>query len=126
MSGHDAPRGGGRNPSGIATYWVAFSKGHVAAGAPRLGFFPTLIGFFGLLFVVQRLANSAWGLLDGMNADGLALSLAFGGRKTWGDASVVRKQTSATKNPCCSKAWQRVRYWIHALDSSHQVCVRSQ
>src|SRR5262245_45131413 len=35
----------------------------VATGAPRLGFFPTLIGFFGLLFVVQRLANSAWGLL---------------------------------------------------------------
>ncbi len=35
----------------------------IAAGAPYLGFFPTLIGFFGLLFVVQRLANSAWGLL---------------------------------------------------------------
>ena len=35
----------------------------VAVGAPYLGFFPTLIGFFGLLFVVQRLANSAWGLL---------------------------------------------------------------
>jgi modulator of FtsH protease len=43
--------------SSIVTY-VA-----VAAGAPRLGFFPTLIGFFGLLFVVHRLANSAWGLL---------------------------------------------------------------
>jgi modulator of FtsH protease len=35
----------------------------VATDAPYLGFFPTLIGFFGLLFVVQRLANSAWGLL---------------------------------------------------------------
>jgi len=35
----------------------------VATGAPYLGFFPTLIGFFGLLMVVQRLANSAWGLL---------------------------------------------------------------
>ena len=35
----------------------------VATGAPYVGFFPTLIGFFGLLFVVQRLANSAWGLL---------------------------------------------------------------
>ena len=35
----------------------------VASGAPYLGFFPTLIGFFGLLFLVQRLANSAWGLL---------------------------------------------------------------
>ena len=35
----------------------------VAVGAPYLGFFPTLIGFFGLLFIVQRLANSAWGLL---------------------------------------------------------------
>ncbi len=43
--------------SSIVTY-VA-----IAAGAPRLGFIPTLIGFFGLLFVVQRLANSAWGLL---------------------------------------------------------------
>jgi len=28
--------------------------------------------------------DSAWGLLDGMNADGLAVSLAFGGRKTSG------------------------------------------
>lgn len=35
----------------------------VATRAPYLGFFPTLIGFFGLLFVVHRLANSAWGLL---------------------------------------------------------------
>ena len=35
----------------------------VAIQAPYLGFFPTLIGFFGLLFVVHRLANSAWGLL---------------------------------------------------------------
>ena len=35
----------------------------VAVQAPYLGFFPTLIGFFGLLFVVHRLANSAWGLL---------------------------------------------------------------
>ncbi len=35
----------------------------IASNAPYLGFFPTLIGFFGLLFVVHRLANSAWGLL---------------------------------------------------------------
>jgi modulator of FtsH protease len=35
----------------------------VATNAPYLGFFPTLIGFFGLLFIVHRLANSAWGLL---------------------------------------------------------------
>lgn len=35
----------------------------VAANAPYLGFFPTLIGFFGLLFVVHKLADSAWGLL---------------------------------------------------------------
>jgi len=35
----------------------------VTAGAPYLGFFPTLIGFFGLMFLVHRLANSAWGLL---------------------------------------------------------------
>ena len=35
----------------------------VATQAPRLGFFPTLIGFFGLMFVVHRLANSAWGLV---------------------------------------------------------------
>ncbi len=38
-------------------------RGGRDVGAPYLGFFPTLIGFFGLLFVVQRLANSAWGLL---------------------------------------------------------------
>ena len=31
--------------------------------APYLGFFPTLIGFYGLIFLVNRLANSAWGLL---------------------------------------------------------------
>jgi modulator of FtsH protease len=43
--------------SSVVTYLA------VATGAPYLGFFPTLIGFFGLLFVVQRLANSAWGLL---------------------------------------------------------------
>ncbi len=35
----------------------------VAVNAPYLGFFPTLIGFFGLLFVVHKLADSAWGLL---------------------------------------------------------------
>lgn len=33
-------------------------------GAPRLGFIPTLIGFFGLLFLVNKTANSAWGLLS--------------------------------------------------------------
>jgi len=33
-------------------------------GAPRLGFIPTLVGFFGLLFLVNRTANSAWGLLS--------------------------------------------------------------
>jgi modulator of FtsH protease len=35
----------------------------VATNAPYLGFFPTLIGFFGLLFVVHKTADSAWGLL---------------------------------------------------------------
>ena len=34
----------------------------MVSGAPYLGFFPTLIGFFGLLFVVHKLANSIWGL----------------------------------------------------------------
>lgn len=33
---------------------------------------------------VIGMQDSAWGLLDGMNADGLAVSLAFGGRKTSG------------------------------------------
>jgi len=33
-----------------------------ASGAPYLGFFPTLIGFFGLMFLVHRTANSVWGL----------------------------------------------------------------
>ena len=36
----------------------------MALGAPRLGFLPTIIGFFGLLFLVNRTANSAWGLLS--------------------------------------------------------------
>ncbi|NJN52208.1 MAG: Bax inhibitor-1/YccA family protein [Gammaproteobacteria bacterium] len=35
----------------------------MAANAPYLGFFPTLIGFFGLLFLVHKTADSAWGLL---------------------------------------------------------------
>jgi modulator of FtsH protease len=34
----------------------------VATEAPYLGFFPTLIGFFGLMFLVHRTANSVWGL----------------------------------------------------------------
>jgi modulator of FtsH protease len=34
-----------------------------ASGAPYLGPIPTLIGFFGLLFLVHKTANSAWGLL---------------------------------------------------------------
>ena len=33
-----------------------------ASGAPYLGFFPTLIGFFGLMFLVHRTANGVWGL----------------------------------------------------------------
>lgn len=33
-------------------------------GAPRLGFIPMLIGFFGLLYLVNKTANSAWGLLS--------------------------------------------------------------
>ena len=33
-----------------------------ATGAPHLGFFPTLIGFFAVLFLVHRTANSVWGL----------------------------------------------------------------
>jgi modulator of FtsH protease len=32
--------------------------------APYLGFLPTLIGFFGLLFLVHKTANSPWGLLS--------------------------------------------------------------
>jgi modulator of FtsH protease len=39
---------------------VAYAS--MAMGAPYLGFFPTLIGFFGLLFLVHKLANSVWGL----------------------------------------------------------------
>jgi modulator of FtsH protease len=34
----------------------------VATAAPYLGFFPTLIGFFALIFLVHRTANSVWGL----------------------------------------------------------------
>ncbi len=32
------------------------------ADAPYLGFLPTLVGFFGLLFIVHKTANSHWGL----------------------------------------------------------------
>jgi len=31
--------------------------------APSLGLVPTLVGFYGLLFITHKLANSAWGLL---------------------------------------------------------------
>ncbi len=34
----------------------------MAMNAPYLGFFPTLVGFFGLLFLVHKTADSAWGL----------------------------------------------------------------
>ncbi|MGB7323438.1 MAG: C45 family peptidase, partial [Rubripirellula sp.] len=34
---------------------------------------------------VMAMSDCAWGVLDGMNEDGLAVSLAFGGRKTLGD-----------------------------------------
>ena len=33
-------------------------------GAPYLGPIPTLIGFFGLLFLVHKTANGSWGLLS--------------------------------------------------------------
>ncbi len=33
---------------------------------------------------VIGMQDSGWGLLDGMNADGLAVALAFGGRKVSG------------------------------------------
>ncbi|WP_146453369.1 C45 family autoproteolytic acyltransferase/hydolase [Rubripirellula tenax] len=33
---------------------------------------------------VMAMSDCAWGVLDGMNEDGLAVSLAFGGRKTLG------------------------------------------
>ena len=39
---------------------VAYTS--MAMGAPYLGFFPTLIGFFGLLFLVHKLADNVWGL----------------------------------------------------------------
>jgi modulator of FtsH protease len=35
----------------------------MATNAPYLGAIPTLIGFFGLLFLVHKTADSAWGLL---------------------------------------------------------------
>ncbi len=34
---------------------------------------------------VIGMSDCTWGLLDGMNADGLSASLAFGGRKISGD-----------------------------------------
>ena len=41
--------------------FVAFVA--MATNAPYLGFIPTLIGFFGLLFAVHKTADSSWGLL---------------------------------------------------------------
>jgi modulator of FtsH protease len=41
---------------------AAVATAAYAIGAPHLGFFPTLIGFFVVLFLVHRTANSAWGL----------------------------------------------------------------
>ena len=35
----------------------------VVAGVPYLGFIPTIIGFFGLLFAVHKTADSGWGLV---------------------------------------------------------------
>lgn len=55
-----------RNTYLLLAMTLAFSAGvayvALASGAPYLGFFPTLIGFFALLFLVNRLANSVWGL----------------------------------------------------------------
>lgn len=34
----------------------------MAMNAPYPGFIPVLIGFFGLLFIVHKTANSPWGL----------------------------------------------------------------
>ncbi len=55
-----------RNTYLLLAMTLAFSSvvAYVAmvTGAPYLGFFPTLIGFFGLMFLVHRLANSIWGL----------------------------------------------------------------
>jgi modulator of FtsH protease len=34
----------------------------MAMNAPYLGFLPTIIGFFGLLFIVHKTANTPWGL----------------------------------------------------------------
>ena len=53
------------------TYWLlgltlafsALTAGlSLAVGAPYIGFFPTLIAFFGLLFLVEKTADSGWGL----------------------------------------------------------------
>ena len=53
------------------TYWVlgltlafsAMTAGlSLAVGAPYIGFFPTIIVFFGLLFLVEKTADSGWGL----------------------------------------------------------------
>ena len=53
------------------TYWLlgltlafsALTAGlSLAVGAPYIGFFPTLIVLFGLLFLVEKTADSGWGL----------------------------------------------------------------
>ncbi len=55
-----------RNTYMLLGLTLAFSAMVAAAStamnAPYLGFLPTIIGFFGLLFIVHKTANSPWGL----------------------------------------------------------------
>ena len=50
---------------GMTLGWSALVAGvAMAMNAPYLGPIVTLVGFFGLLFLVHKTANSAWGLLS--------------------------------------------------------------
>lgn len=54
-----------RNTYLLLAMTLAFSAltAVLSFNAPPIGIFPMLIGFYGLLFLTHKLANSAWGLL---------------------------------------------------------------
>lgn len=79
---------------------------------------------------VIGMQDSAWGLLDGMNADGLAVALSFGGRKVTGRGfgiplvlRYVLETCSNTTEACAvlSRLPVHMCYNVMALDASGHV-----
>jgi modulator of FtsH protease len=49
----------------MTLFWSAITAGiAMAMNMPHLGFFPTLIGFFGLFFLTSKLSNTSWGIVS--------------------------------------------------------------